>query len=107
MTSENKTKVVSKKNKVKALTYARSLLVEGRKSTICGALKTVRREEPQLAEAVWYLHAYINEALSGCTFLHGWQRNVGIAPGYVHTEKGRKDRIAWVDWMIQCYKDDA
>ncbi|MBU9360849.1 hypothetical protein KTE52_31520 [Burkholderia multivorans] len=66
---------------------------------ICPILNAVREEHPDLSRAVMEIKAYIVAALDGANTLETWQLRNGFL-GYSDIDQCRRDRLAWIDWML-------
>lgn len=92
------------KRKIKALMKARLLIEREDEDYICYALAMVASTNPKLADAKDALTDYILDQLSPFSFLGPWQQKTFGIPGtYIQQ---RKDRLAWIDWMIEQLKKD-
>ncbi|MBU9360857.1 hypothetical protein KTE52_31610 [Burkholderia multivorans] len=65
---------------------------------ICPILKAVGEEHPDLWRAAMEIKAYIVAALDGAYTLEAWQRRNRV--GYRDMDQCRRDRLAWIDWML-------
>jgi hypothetical protein len=87
------------KNKRKVLKRVRKMIATGEQEFICHALSYVAHEDIRLEEACRKLRAYITEVLAGNYTLYCWQKANGIADSDDDRQL-RKDRLAWIDWML-------
>lgn len=83
------------KDERKALELARERIATSRAIFICWALRDVGKE---YRLPVARLKRYIATRLDGSNALYGWQINHGL--GDRGPEQRRKDRLAWIDWML-------
>ena len=106
----------STEQKIDALKLARRLIASGDISHLCTALDRIAHADDRLVTAVYELKRYINKMLDGgsSSTLGEWQRQHGIRPmKWIPSESRasklqyRRDRLAWIDWMIRCLQEDA
>lgn len=81
-----------------ALKFARHLIANGHANSICFALTSVKNDLPHLTGACDRVKAYIQQQLSPHGTLGIWQQANGFAPRT--WEELRRNRIAWIDWML-------
>lgn len=81
----------------KLLETARELIEKGRERYICLALLTACDITRKGEMARYSLSAYIHEQLGEFHTLEHWQNNRGM---YRATTQIRRDRLAWIDWML-------
>ncbi len=100
------------KQKIELLEMAlRRMRLAPENSGICIVLGGVVVSNPHLEDAGAALTSYIRRALDGFSYLGGWLRYEHGVNAY----SGRKEdnararykatRIAWVEWMIEQYKE--
>jgi hypothetical protein len=93
--------------KREALELARERIAYWRNDYICNALLDTARLNPRLHSAAMELRSYITEKLGGMRVvgqhriaptLEEWQVSNGL--GERGREQLRRDRLAWIDWML-------
>ena len=86
------------KNERKALELAWWQIQTAQSSRICYALSAIGRKDQKLLYATIRLRLYITDALEPFTLFEDWQ----VANGFGHRsdEQIRRDRLAWIDWML-------
>ena len=108
----------STENKIKALKLARRLIASGEISHLCTALDRIADADGRLVTAAYELKRYISKMLGGAgsssSTLGEWQRQHGVRPlDWIPSESRasklqyKRDRLAWIDWMIRCLQEDA
>ncbi|CAJ6339639.1 hypothetical protein [Burkholderia pseudomallei] len=81
-----------------ALKLARHLIETRDVDRICIALIWIARNYPRLGGACFTLREYIEKCLGDEDFDY-WQLNNGF--GLRHPAQTRRDRLAWIDWMLE------
>jgi hypothetical protein len=97
-----------KEHKIAALQWAYKQIKNDCSYYICYALndyyfKVDNSKKSQ--KAVYYLTNYISKALKGYTFLDNWlvdKENLKWAK-VSNTDKIRRTRLAWIEWMLAAY----
>jgi len=85
-------------NKRKVLTMARIALEDSRVDFLCHAIEHVANQNENLANECRVLKAYVVDALDEHYTLACWQITNGF--GERDDKQTRKDRLAWIDWML-------
>jgi len=89
--------------KREALTLAREMVRDEREIFICGALITIQQKHPTLYDACMKLRRYIMRQLGKHHYLSQWQRGNGFPARSL--AQLRRDRLAWIDWMLDESKE--
>lgn len=93
-----------KQRKISALRYAHKLIKDEQQDYICYALHAYWEKYPKAYDAVEYLKEYIDGALCGHMTLASWVKDAtGVEQFVAGTEKIRSTRLAWIEWMLECY----
>lgn len=99
--------------KIKVLQLARAVVARPKyKAGLCYALSLACSNQRQLWPAAAHMKKYVTRVLGPNMFLEGWlRRNAGVQVYHSYDtprnrRKMRATRLAWIDWMIQCYKED-
>lgn len=90
----------SRLEKIRLLKAARRLISTRKEYYVCRAILQAARNISWSSnyEPATELRTYIQRSLKGRLFLEGWQmENFRKLEG---KRDGRKDRLAWIDWMI-------
>lgn len=87
------------KGERKALMVARALIESGERNYICFALGAAWAMGVCSRKELCRLKRYIQDQLGAgeSGSLWGWQKERGMFPT---DDQIRKDRIAWIDWML-------
>lgn len=91
--------------KITILKSVRKSIEVGNSRGLCYALildGCEGRRTPAYRAACRQLQQYIETALEGSAWLDSWQTRNGF--GHRSNSQIRKDRLAWIDWMIADYQ---
>lgn len=102
------------KAKIDALQKVRARLVGmfeayGQSSGICGRLESLYASGEISWTVCIQLKAYVQKALEGYVWLPLWAEAHGADINDAKPDKDARlhaTRLAWIDWMIQCYEED-
>lgn len=90
--------------KIAVLRAARKRIANDLNSMVCLALHEACDSNARLSSlATKELLTYVQNAISPHTTLGSWQRANAVKAQGLRDLK--KDRLAWIDWMIDCIED--
>lgn len=99
--------------KIAVLTQAKEELRKGLATGLCSAIVIGRTEMKSIFPPDVYarmttasveLGDYVRKSLDHHSWLGDWQEANGF--GRRNIRERQYDRMAWIDWMIQCYRED-